>query len=119
MARNVELDAKTLSQIRNIGGDELLGRLARLFLERTPVRLKEIRRGLSKGDWSRTSLAIHSLRSSSVTLGALELAAEAAELERMATEKEREALKSALPGLEEKTQAVLAAMKTLSEGAIV
>lgn len=105
-----------MSQIRNIGGDELLARLARLFLEHTPVRLEEIRRGLLAGDWSRTALAIHSLRSSSVTLGATDLAERAADLERLATHKKRKALESALPGMEEETRSVLRRMRSLTEG---
>ncbi len=110
----VELDAKTLAQIRRIGGDDLLGRLARLFLEHTPVRLEEIRRGIVAGDWPRAALAIHSLRSSSVTLGAIELAERAAVLERLAEREETEALESALPSLEEHARAALLSMRRLT-----
>lgn len=110
----MELDAKTLSQIREIGGDELLGRLARLFLEHTPLRLEEIRRGLASDDWSRTARAVHSLRSSSVTLGAVDLAQTAAELERMAGAEKREQFEAALPVLKEKTQTTLLVLEKLT-----
>ncbi len=111
----MELDVKTLAQIREIGGDELLGRLARLFLEHTPLRLEEIRRGLASDDWSRTARAVHSLRSSSVTLGAIELAETAARLESLAGEQKREDFESGLPELEEETRTALLALKKLAE----
>ena len=110
----MELDAKTLSQIREIGGDDLLGRLARLYLENTPLRLEEIRRGLAIGDWGRTALALHSVRSSSVTLGATELAKTAAELEKMAVAENREQLEFALPGFEKQAQMALLALEELA-----
>jgi HPt (histidine-containing phosphotransfer) domain-containing protein len=111
---NVELDAKTLAQIRKIGGDELLARLARLYLEHTPVRIEEMRRGLAVSNWKRTALAIHSLRSSSVTLGAVDLAESAADLEKLAEAGKKDELERALPVLESMTQAVLQAVGELA-----
>ena len=110
----MELDTETLSQIREIGGDKLLGKLARLYLEHTPVRLEEIRRALAAGDWSRTADAMHSLRSSSATLGANELAQTAAEMERMAEQGNSEELEISLPGLEKQTQMALRALEKLA-----
>lgn len=109
----LELDTETLSQIRAIGGEELLGKLARLYLENTPMRLEELRRGMAAGDWERTARAIHSVRSSSVTLGAIELAETAATMEKMAEAGERERLESSLPELLEQTQAALQALGEL------
>lgn len=111
----MELDPAILSQIRGIGGDKLVGKLARMFLELTPVRLEEIRRALASGDWHRTSNAIHSLRSSSATLGATALADRAGQLERLAAREEREALEAAFPELEEEARAVLANMQKLGK----
>ncbi len=110
----MELDVKTLVQIREIGGDELLGRLARLYLEHTPMRLAEIRRGLAAGDWPRAERAIHSLRSSSLTLGATELGQSAAAMETVAKQQNREQLESWLPGLEKQAQAALQALEKLA-----
>lgn len=110
----MELDAKTLAQIRKIGGKKLLGRLANLYLENTPMRLEEIRRGLAAEDWRRTALAIHSVRSSSVTLGATDLAESAAELEKLAENGRKEELEQALPGLESMTQDVLRTLEELA-----
>lgn len=110
----MELDPKTLSQIRAIGGDELLGKLARLYLEHTPSRLKEIRRALAESDFPRTARAIHSLRSSSVTLGAASLARDAAILEQMADKEKREEVLRALPELEKQIRAALQALRKLA-----
>ena len=111
----MELDTKTLAQIREIGGDELLAKMARLYLEHTPLRLEEIRRALAAGDWSRTRRAIHSMRSSSATLGASELAQTAAELERVAEQENREQLESSLPELEKQAQTALRAFEKLAQ----
>lgn len=110
----MELDAKTLAQIRRIGGDELLGKLARLYLEHTPVRLEEVRRGLATSDWKRAALAIHSVRSSSVTLGAMALAERAADLEKLAEDGRKDDLEKAFPDLETLTQAALRAVGDLA-----
>lgn len=106
----MELDVKTLSQIREIGGDELLSKLARLYLENTPMRLEELRRGMAAADWKRTARAIHSVRSSSVTLGAIELAETAAGMEKVAEAGDRDGLEASLPQLLEQIQAALQAL---------
>lgn len=110
----MELSSKTLSQIRGIGGDELLKKLALLYLENTPVRLEEVRRGLVAKDSKRTALAIHSIRSSSATLGAVELADRAGELERMADGDETDRLESALPEFETMTREALQEIEKLA-----
>lgn len=109
----MELNAETLSQIRQIGGNELLSRLAKLYLEHTPMRLEEIRCGLAEADWRRTALAIHSLRSSSVTLGALHLAESAADLEKLAEAGCKSELEGAFPELEAMTENALRAVGNL------
>lgn len=106
----MELDAKTLTQIRDIGGSDLLGRLARLYLENTPVRLEEFRRGLARSDWRRAALAIHSVRSSSLTLGVMSLAENAAELEKLAEGGQKAELEQALPAFEALTREALLAV---------
>lgn len=113
--QRIELDASVLSQIRGIGGEELLRRLARLFLEHTPVRLEEIRRAMAAGDWQRVTRAVHSLRSSSATLGFTGLADQAAEVERLATNEESERLRSTFPELAESTGAALESLRLLLE----
>lgn len=110
-----DLDQTTLDQIRNLGGDALLGKLVRMYLENTPLRLEEIRRGLQQGDLSRTELASHSLRSSSVTLGAVEVAATAASLEKMARSGDTQGVGRALPELDETVTAACAVLSALIE----
>lgn len=110
----MELNSRVLSQIRGIGGDELLKRLALLYLENTPVRFEQIRRGLAAKDWKRTALAIHSIRSSSATLGAVELADRAGELERMAHEDGCEQLEGALPEFESMAREALRELEKLT-----
>lgn len=110
----MELDEGTLSQIRGLGGDELLRRLARLYLEHTPLRLEEVRRGVAAQDWKRTARAIHSVRSSSATLGAVDLAETAADLEALADEERRAQLEAGLPDFEKEIRAALGALAKLA-----
>jgi len=110
----VKLDAGILSQIRGLGGEELLRKLARLYLEHTPLRLEEVRRGIAAQDWKRTARAIHSVRSSSATLGAVDLAETAADMEALADEEHRAELEAGLPDLEKKIGEALGALTELA-----
>ena len=112
----MELDQKTLRQIREIGGDQLLRRLVDLFVENTPMRLEEMRRALAGEDWTRAALAAHSLRSSSVTLGATELASRAADIESLANEKDLGPVEAALPDLENLARAAQSSLRALLGG---
>lgn len=110
----MKLDAGILSQIRGLGGEELLRKLARLYLEHTPLRLEEVRRGIAAQDWKRTARAIHSVRSSSATLGAVDLAETAADMEALADEEHRAELEAGLPDLEKKIGEALGALTELA-----
>ena len=112
----MELDEKTLKQIRDIGGDKLLKKLIDLFVENTPMRLVEMRRALNGSDWSRAAHAAHSLRSSSVTLGATALASRAAELEALANRKDLEPLAAGLEDLESLAAAAQSSLRMLVGG---
>ncbi len=109
------LDQATLSQIRDLGGDELLHKLVSMFLENTPLRLEEIRRGLKMGDLARTEVAAHSLRSSSITLGATGVSELAAAVERMARAGDEAALREALPRLGKRVEDLYAEFGRLLE----
>lgn len=69
--------------IRSSQGD-LLQRLILLYMEESPVLIAEIAEGIEKSDVGQVRASSHSLKSTSATLGALELADYAKDLEMMA-----------------------------------
>jgi signal transduction histidine kinase/CheY-like chemotaxis protein/HPt (histidine-containing phosphotransfer) domain-containing protein len=82
-----ELDEQALQQIsalRKPGGPDLLGKVARLYRERTPALLVEIEAALTRSDRKALAVAVHSLKSSSACVGALQLADACDLLERLA-----------------------------------
>lgn len=114
MARLVtlmNLDPEISSQLRRVGGDELVGQLYRTFVELAPQRLAALRVGLQTGDAQATRKAVHSIRSSAATLGATLLAEEAGRLERLAQEAPLVEVGAALPQLEAALGAALREME--------
>ena len=70
----VALDPQILAQLERVGGATLVEQLFRLYLTHTPRRVDRVRDGLACNDLDAVARAVHSLRSSSATLGAAELA---------------------------------------------
>ena len=56
-----------------VGGAALVEQLFRLYLTHAPRRVERVRDGLARDDLDAVARAVHSLRSSSATLGAAEL----------------------------------------------
>lgn len=112
----MEIESKTIGQIREIGGDKLLRRLIELFVENTPMRLEEMRRAIAGSNAKRAALAAHSLRSSSVTLGAHELAERAGAVEALANEEKLGIVEDALPELEKLVAGAQESLQSIVEG---
>ena len=55
-------------------GRDVVAELVATFLAEAPTRLDDLRRGIAAGDEREVSRAVHSLKSSAATLGALDLA---------------------------------------------
>jgi HPt (histidine-containing phosphotransfer) domain-containing protein len=102
-----DLDAKTVGQIRELGGEDLLVELVQIFLTHVPRRIENFREGVRSGDLAQAEKAIHSFRSSSVSLGAGGVAEMAAELERLAKQGRGELLEERLPEFERMVEALL------------
>lgn len=107
----MSLDPEICSQLRHLGGDDLLGQLFRTFVELGPERLAAVRVGLEADDRQATRKALHSIRSSAATLGATGLAEEAGRLERLAQEGPLGGVSAALPVLEEALGGTLSEMQ--------
>jgi len=61
---------KTVRQVRALGGEELLRRLAGLLLELTPQRLGALAEALRSDDLAAARMAVHALSSTAGTVGA-------------------------------------------------
>jgi len=75
------VDLATFSELQEAAGADFVKELVQTFLEEAPTMLQELRDALATGDADTFRRAAHSLKSNSLTFGALALAALARELE--------------------------------------
>lgn len=66
-------DTAALDRLKRFGGGKLLGEMIGLFLSTAPERIGAARDGVSTGDAKAVEMALHSLKSSSAQLGALQM----------------------------------------------
>ena len=75
------IDPITFEALQQTAGAEFVGELVDTFLEEAPAMLTELRAALAAGNADAFRRAAHSLKSNSLTFGALKLGAMARELE--------------------------------------
>jgi HPt (histidine-containing phosphotransfer) domain-containing protein len=75
------IDLATFAELQDTAGSDFVKELVQTFLEEAPAMLKELREALAAGDADAFRRAAHSLKSNSLTFGALALAALAREQE--------------------------------------
>jgi HPt (histidine-containing phosphotransfer) domain-containing protein len=92
------LAAKTVGQVRELGGDELLRRLVGLLLELTPQRLDLLRDAMRRGDLAAARMAVHALSSTAGIVGATRLLDAAQRVEKAPGAPEARAAAEALEG---------------------
>ena len=66
-------DDAALDRLRRFGGGKLLNEMIGLFLTAAPERIQAARAGVDTGDMAGAELALHSLKSSSAQLGAMQM----------------------------------------------
>jgi HPt (histidine-containing phosphotransfer) domain-containing protein len=78
------LDQDALNALRNLddGDEDLLAELIDIFLRDAPTRLTAIRGAIAREDWPELVAAAHSLKGSSGSLGAVQMADLCGRLER-------------------------------------
>ena len=99
------LHAPTLTELRTVLGEDLDG-LLHLYAGTLPSQVHDLREAHRHDDAPRLKRCAHSLKGSSISVGAQDLGALAAEIERLAGNPEREVLDRALlalPALSEQT----------------
>ena len=77
-------DPASLERLTRFGGGKLLGEMISLFINAAPERISAARAGLDATDASAIETALHSLKSSSAQLGAMQMQRLCARGERLA-----------------------------------
>lgn len=90
-----------LANLRRLGGDKFVREMIELFLDNAPKQIATARSAVQAGDLAVVERAVHSLKSSASNFGAEPLRKLAANLERLAIEKQAAPLAALLPTLEE------------------
>jgi HPt (histidine-containing phosphotransfer) domain-containing protein len=84
MSETSAIDPQAIENLRALNpgdNDEFLREIAGIFLEDTPLRIKELDQSLAAGDLPTFTRAAHSIKGSSANLGAIGLRAVAEKLE--------------------------------------
>ncbi len=107
----MKLDPAVVGQLRDLGGDALVRQLFRTFLDHAPTRLADLRSGVETRDLEELTRAVHSLRSSSAMLGAMELSRLAGRLEAVGDDGLLEDLVARVPELEGRVAELVALLE--------
>ncbi len=110
------IDATTFSELQDAAGAEFVGELIGTFLEEAPIMLAELRAARADADAERFRRAAHSLKSNSLTFGALSLGARARELELAGLAADPAADAAAIAALEVAYGEAAAALTVLRDG---
>ena len=112
------IDPQAQARLQEWGGPKLLSQMVKLFLENAPVRLEQVRKGLSEGNLKDAERGVHSLKSSAANVGAMQVSKLAAHMEDLAASGDSAGVAQQMPGLEaayaaaqERLAATLAALE--------
>lgn len=110
-------DDAAIDRLRNLGGNELLGKMIELFLQGAPKRVSAALAGAEAGDWPAVEHATHSLKSSAANVGARGLSKLCEQIEQLSSQKEVADISKLMLQLEpifDQVKARLAAIKGLT-----
>jgi len=109
------IDAEAVQRLEEWGGRTLVNEMTRIFLEHSPRRVEEIRRGLAGEGLELTERGAHSLKSSAGNLGARTLQGISRRIEDCAAEGDPEGARALLEELEEAYGEARTALELLKE----
>lgn len=104
----MKLDQTVLAPLRELGGEQLVHKLLRTFVDHAPTRRRALEAATADRDLAGLEHVVHSLRSASAMLGATELSSLAGRLESLAEDGAMEALLAGLPELEAQLEQLVA-----------
>jgi HPt (histidine-containing phosphotransfer) domain-containing protein len=116
--RDLLLDESALNKVRQIGGDDLLGRLIDSFLKHAPARVVAARAGEQAGDLGEVERATHSLKSTAGNLGARRLQYLAERIESLSAAQDPAAVTALLGDMETVFEATRVALVRKREGLV-
>ena len=117
------LCTNTIQQLRTLGeqtGQDLLSQLVKMYLETTPSMISNMKKHLSNSELIDLKREAHSLKSSSLNLGAVQAAEVAKDIEYYLHEQEKpdsEKMNTMLMKLEEMFLSIQPHLEQLAEGA--
>jgi HPt (histidine-containing phosphotransfer) domain-containing protein len=95
------LDTAAIAKLRQLGGEKFVGDMIGLFFQYAPQRLAAARAGAQAGDLEAIEKAAHALKSSAGQIGARRVQDLATQIEKLAVDKQPDAIRLLLPQLEE------------------
>jgi len=116
MKQEAVIDRSTFAELQDSAGVEFVAELVGTFLEEAPGMLAELRVARATADAERFRRGAHSLKSNSLTFGALALGAMARELELKGLDADPARDVVALDALDAAYAQAAAALKELSHG---
>jgi HPt (histidine-containing phosphotransfer) domain-containing protein len=114
MDKQTAIDLPTFEALREAMGADYIGEVVQVYFEETPQLLAGLREALSKQDCEAFRRAAHSIKSTSNSFGALQLGAQAKELEMMGREMKLEGAEPKVQSLEADYLVVKQALEELS-----
>jgi HPt (histidine-containing phosphotransfer) domain-containing protein len=93
-------DRSALARLHKLGGDEFVRQMIDLFFDYAPKRLAAARAGAQAGDLHAVEKAVHPLKSSAGQIGAQRVQELAAQIEKLAMDKQADAIPPLLDQLE-------------------
>jgi histidine phosphotransfer protein HptB len=109
------IDLATFRALQDSAGADFVKELVQTFLDDAPVMLKDLRSAFEARDADRFRRAAHSLKSNSMTFGAVALGTLARELELGGLDRAAEGKNDALEQMMEEYGRVAASLKELSD----
>jgi HPt (histidine-containing phosphotransfer) domain-containing protein len=110
------IDANVFAALQDAAGTEFVAELVGTFIEEAPGMLADLRSARAAADDARFRRAAHSLKSNSLTFGALSLGAMARELELRGLASDPAQDAAALGALDTAINQAAAALRELSHG---
>src|SRR5512136_2730090 len=107
------IDLPTFESLKEAMGADYISELVQAYFEETPQLLSNLRQALEKQNCEEFRRAAHSIKSTSNSFGALELGAEARELEMMGREARLEGAAPKVEALEQHYTVVQERLKEL------
>ena len=106
------LDADVIMSLRDLGDNEMLSELARLFVNDTSSNLATLKAAIEKGDADSVKRVVHTLKGSSGNIGATRMAAICSKLEDVSALEDLSAAPALLERLEVEFERVRSALDT-------